>query len=161
LTKVADDATMEHWKKLLHHIRFVITTEYLALKLKPDTEESFFEMDGITDSEFGADEETRISVFGYVVNFCKALVSWKSRAGRNVTLSSTEAEYFALSEVTKEIMFVKQVLHTMGIVIKLPILVKVDNVGAIYLSNNFSLGQRTNILTLKVILLENLWRMVF
>jgi hypothetical protein len=37
-------------------------------------------MDGITDSEFGADEETRISVFGYEVYFCKALVAWKSRA---------------------------------------------------------------------------------
>lgn len=31
----------------------------------------------------------------------------------------------------------------MGIEIKLPILIKVDNVGAIYLSNNFSLSQRT------------------
>lgn len=60
-----------------------------------------------------------------------------------MTLSSTEAEYFALSEVTKEIIFVKQVLETMGIIIRLPILVKVDNIGAIYLSNNFSLGQRT------------------
>jgi hypothetical protein len=50
----------------------IVTTEYLALKLKPDTEESFFEVDGITDSIFGADEETRISVFGYEVYFCKA-----------------------------------------------------------------------------------------
>jgi hypothetical protein len=40
----------------------------------------------------------------------------------SVTLSSTEAEYFALSEVTKGIMFVKQVLETMGINLVLPIL---------------------------------------
>jgi hypothetical protein len=40
-------------------------------------------------------------------------------------------------------MFVKQVLESMGIEIKLPILIKVDNVGAIYLSNNFALSQRT------------------
>jgi hypothetical protein len=143
LSQVADGATMDHWKKLLHNIKFVITTEYLALKLKPDTTQSFFEMEGITDSEFGADQDTRISVFGYEVYFCKALVAWKSRASRSVTLSSTEAEYVALSEVTKEIIFVKQVLETMGIILRLPILVKVDNVGAIYLSNNFSLGQRT------------------
>ena len=134
---------MDHWKGLLRCIKYVITTEYLALKLKPNTTESFFRMDGISDSEYGADEETRISVFGYEVYFCEALVAWKSKASRSVTLSSTEAEYVALSEVTKEIMFVKQVLETMGIMIKLPILVKVDNVGAIYLSNNFSLGQRT------------------
>jgi hypothetical protein len=49
----------------------------------------------------------------------------------------------ALSRVTKEIMFVKQVLETMGVGLKLPITVKIDNIGAIYLSNNHSLGQRT------------------
>jgi hypothetical protein len=52
-------------------------------------------------------------------------------------------QYIALSEVTKEIMFVKQVIETMGIGLKLPITVKIYNVGAIYLSNNYSLGQRT------------------
>jgi hypothetical protein len=40
-------------------------------------------------------------------------------------------------------MLVKQVLETMGIGMKLLITVKIDNAGAIYLSNNHSLGQRT------------------
>jgi hypothetical protein len=79
----------------------------------------------------------------YIIYFCGAPIAWKSKSGKSVTLSSTEAEYFALSEVTKEVMFVKQVLESMGIEIKLPILIKVDNVGAIYLSNNFVLSQRT------------------
>jgi hypothetical protein len=39
-------------------------------------------------------------------------------------------------------MFVKQVLETMVIGLKIPITVKIDNVGAIYLSNNHSLVQR-------------------
>jgi hypothetical protein len=52
-------------------------------------------MDGISDSEYGADEETRISVFCYEVYYCEALVAWKSKASRSVTLSSTEAEYVA------------------------------------------------------------------
>jgi hypothetical protein len=51
-----------------------------------------FRMDGISDSEYGADEETRISVFGYEVYFCEALIAWKSKACRSVTLSSTEAD---------------------------------------------------------------------
>jgi hypothetical protein len=42
-----------------------------------------------------------------------------------------EAECVALSETAKEIMFVKQVLETMESIVSLPILVKVDNVGAI------------------------------
>jgi hypothetical protein len=65
---------MDHWKKLLHNNKFVITTKYVALK--PDTSQTFLEMEGTTDSEFGADQHTRISVFGYEVYFCKALVTW-------------------------------------------------------------------------------------
>jgi hypothetical protein len=55
----------------------------------------------------------------------------------------TEAEYYALSEVTKEVKFKKQVLETMGIKLNLPIKIKVDYVGAIYLAKNFSLSQNT------------------
>jgi hypothetical protein len=58
-------------------------------------------------------------------------------------LSSTEAEYFALSEVAKEVIFVKQVVDSMGFKIDFPIIIKVDNFGAIYLANNYTTSQRT------------------
>jgi hypothetical protein len=45
--------------------------------------------------------------------FCGVLISWQSKASNSVTLSSTEAEYNALSKVAEEIMFVKQELETM------------------------------------------------
>ena len=145
LSKVADGANHAHWKALLRTIKYVICTENVALRLKPNilTQGAQFHLSGISDSDYAGDKQTRTSVFGYVIYFCGAPIAWKSKAGKSVTLSSTEAEYFALSEVTKEIMFVKQVLETMGINLVLPILVKVDNVGAIYLSNNYSLSQRT------------------
>jgi hypothetical protein len=41
LSKLADGVTTDHWKKLLHNIKFVVSSEYLALKMKPDTDESF------------------------------------------------------------------------------------------------------------------------
>jgi hypothetical protein len=50
---------------------------------------------------------------------------------KGVTISSTEAEYFALSEVAQEVIFVKQLVASMGITIAFPISIKVDNVGAI------------------------------
>jgi hypothetical protein len=133
----------------------LITTEYLALKLKPNSTESNLNIEGTTDradltdlegisnSEYRAGQETRISVFGWNLYFCRALIAWKSKARNSVTLSSIEAEYIALSDSTKEIMFVKQVLVTMGTGMKLPIIVQINIVGAIYLSNNYSLGQRS------------------
>jgi hypothetical protein len=74
-----------------------------------------FYLEGISDSSFGEDKDTRISVYGYVVYFCGAPVATKSKLGKSVTLSSTEAEHFAVSEVAKEILFIKQLLETIGI----------------------------------------------
>ena len=45
---------------------------------------------------------------------------WKSKAQCSVTLSSTEYEWIALSEVTKEIIFVLQLLESLGIKVNLP-----------------------------------------
>ena len=60
-----------------------------------------------------------------------------------MALSSLEAEYVALSEAAKEIKFVYQLLQSIGIEIELPIIVRVDNVGAIFMSENTSTSGRT------------------
>ena len=49
----------------------------------------------------------------------------------------------ALSEAAKEINFVYQILSSMGLKVKAPIVVRVDNVGAIFKAENMSTGQRT------------------
>ena len=58
---------------------------------------------------------------------------------KSVVLSTTEAEYVAVSEVVKEIKFLYQVLRSMEIKVPLPL----DNVGAIWLANNSSVSERT------------------
>ena len=142
LSKVADGATKDHWKALLRVIKYVLSTEYHGLKIKPSLKESFY-MEGISDSEYAGDKDSRISVFGYILYFCGAPIAWKSKAGKSVTLSSTEAEYVAASEIAKEAIFVKNILDSVGIKIELPITIRVDNVGAIYLANNYATSQRT------------------
>jgi hypothetical protein len=49
LSKVADRAAIAHWKLLLRCIKYVISTEYLALKLKPNTKELSFDIEGTID----------------------------------------------------------------------------------------------------------------
>ena len=48
----------------------------------------------------------------------------------------------ALSEVVKELKFIVQLLQTMTIEVGLPITVHVDNVGAIWSSNNWTTSDR-------------------
>ena len=143
LSKVADGATNAHWKAMLRTIKYVLNTESKALKLQPKPKNGLFFMEWLSNSNFAEDKETRTSVYGYILYFCGAPIATKSKLGRSVTQSSTEAEYFAISEIAKEILFTKQLLDTIGIKIELPIIIRVDNVGAIFLANNFSIGQRT------------------
>ena len=70
-------------------------------------------------------------------------VVWKSKSMKSVVLSTTEAEYVAVSEVVKEIKFLYQMLRSMEIKVPLPIKVHVDNVGEIWLANNSSVSERT------------------
>ena len=100
-------------------------------------------LEALSDSDFANDKETRKSVYGYVIYFCGVPVAWKSKSMRSVVLSTTEAEYVALSEVLKEIKFLYQLLSSMGIKVPLPIKVKVDNIGAIWLANNSGVSERT------------------
>ena len=62
---------------------------------------------------------------------------------KSVMLSTTEAEYMALLEVVKELKFIAQLLQTMNVEVELLITVHVDNVGAIWLSNNRTTSDRT------------------
>ena len=69
---------------------------------------------------------------------------------KNFVLSTTEAEYMALSEVVKELTFIVQLLKTMNITVELPITVHVDNFGAIWLSNNRNTGDRTKHINIRI-----------
>jgi hypothetical protein len=143
LTKVLDGATEAHWKAMMRIVKYVLDTKNYSLKLCPKFKEGMSYLTGVSDSEFAGDRDTRKSVYGYVTYFCGAPISWKSKSGNSVTLSSTEAEYYASSEAAKELLFVYNLIETMGIKLNMPITLFVDNTGAIYLANNYSTGPRT------------------
>ena len=97
----------------------------------------------LSDGDFATDKVKRVSVTGYVIYFMGIPVAWRSRGQKGVTLSTSEAEYVALSEVVKELKFITQVLETMKVNVKLPITVHVDNVGAIFMATNQTSSDRT------------------
>ena len=75
------------------------------------------------------------------VNSC--LIAWKSKGQKSVTLSSTKAEYVAISEVSTKILFIAGVMKFLGMEITYPIEINVNYIGAIYLSKNATTGNRT------------------
>ena len=73
----------------------------------------------------------KANVTGYFIYLNCCLKSWKSRGQKHVTLSSTEAEYVAVSEACTEIMFIKMIMEFLELEVGRPVKVHCDNVGAI------------------------------
>ena len=144
LSKVLDGAHPAAFKEMLRVMRYVSDTKDLGLKIQPNkNEDEMWDIVVYTDSDYAGDEDTRISVSGFVIYVMGVPVCWKSKAQNHVTLSSSEAEFVALSEAAKEIKFVVQILESMDIKVKKPVIVRVDNNGAIFMSENVAATGKT------------------
>ena len=130
---------------MLQNIKFVLDTKCKGLWIEPDLDnvDEPWVLVCFSDSDYAGDPDSRRSVSGFILYVRGVPICWRSKAQRSVTLSSSEAEWVALSEAVKEIMFVQQLLESMKIQVRLPIIVRVDNVGAIFMSKNVTTMNRT------------------
>ena len=145
LSKGMQKASPAAFAELKRVIRFVLNTKNYGLKLEPilQGDDQVWNMVVYTDSDWAGDKDTRKSVSGYVIFLCGVPILWKSKGQKLISMSSTEAEWYSLSEAAKEIKFVTQLLLSMEIPVKLPVIVRVDNIGAIFMSENVSTSSRT------------------
>jgi hypothetical protein len=97
----------------------------------------------IADSDYAKDPERRRSVSGYAAFLNGAPVTRKSKMQGCVTLSVTEAEYVSATECAQDMLFVMRVLESIGLKVKKPMILKIDNKGAMDLTNNWSASGRT------------------
>ena len=136
------EATKKHLKAMFRIMCYVEKTRDIMMKFETDGKEEH-EIVGYSDSDWAKDRETRKSISGFAIFFKGNLVSWKSKSQNTVTLSSTEAEYVALTLCVNEMIFIKNTCEGMKIEIKKPMIVYMDNTGAIDLAHNWSYGNRS------------------
>ncbi|KAG7338674.1 hypothetical protein IV203_020704 [Nitzschia inconspicua] len=118
----------------------VIDTKNRGVLIKPDKNRGVI---AYCDSDFAGDMGNRRSITGFLIYLFGVPISWKSKQQGGVTLSSSEAEYYAISEVSMELKFLKMAMDFLDIDPGVPKKVFVDNIGAIHLANNASSGSRT------------------
>ncbi len=106
----------------------------------PDFE---FIVSGRSDSDYAKDPERRRSVSGYCTFLCGAPTTMRCRMQGFVTLSVTEAESASATQCAQDMLFVMRVVESMGLKVKKPMILEVDNKGAIDLSHNWSVSGRT------------------
>ena len=115
-----------------------------------------FEITGRSDSNYATDPETRRSVSGTRVSLNGAPVSWRSSTQRHVTLSVTEAELSAGVTCAQDMLYVMNLLKSIGLKVKLPMVLEMDNRGALDLAHNWSVGGRTRHLDTRLNFLREL-----
>jgi hypothetical protein len=117
-----DKATKGTYLKMSRVVKFVIDTKNFCLQIKPEFKGKILILRVFCDSDWAGDSETRISVTGSILYLMNVPVCWRSKSQKGVTLSSTEAEYVAMSEAVKEVKFIYYLLRDIGIEVELPII---------------------------------------
>lgn len=111
-------------------LRYVRGTQEYALQYQKGRAVDLL---GYSDADFAGDPVTRKSTTGLVMLVAGGLVAWASRLQSVVAQSTTEAEYVASAEASKELVWQKRLLVELVDQLELPTLM-VDNQGAIQLA---------------------------
>lgn len=95
-----------HWKHLKRILKYLSKTKNFGLKyVKEDCS-----LVGYVDADWASCVINRKSYTGFVFKLSGGAISYESRKQKTVALSSTEAEYMALSEACKEGIYLNNLL---------------------------------------------------
>jgi len=113
-------------------LRYLRGTSKLKLEFKKrSADANGIEVFAYSDADWGDDKRDRVSVTGGLVQVDGMPVHWVCKKQTGVSLSTLEAEYIAGSELVKEILGLQQLLMEIGLQVKAPLPLKVDNAEAI------------------------------
>lgn len=93
------------------------------------------------DASYADDSLNRRSTSGYVIRLGDAAISWSSKQQRSVALSTTEAEYMAMSQAARQITWTKFGLNQLRQ--KYDTVLYTDNNGAQELARNPRIHSRS------------------
>lgn len=96
-----------HWKCAKRILRYLKGTRSLHLEYSYDNSELL----GFADADFAGNCIDRRSYTGFIFKWAGGAVSWECKKQYTVALSTTEAEYMAISEASKEAIYFRNVLH--------------------------------------------------
>ena len=119
------------WIGVKRVLRYLRGTKDLGLFFKNGARHSLPEMEVYSDADWAGDLKDRKSTSGMTISLNGVLIAWHSRKQQAVAMSSSEAEYIALSDCAKEVIWIRQLLGELGWHGKRATVIHEDNIGAI------------------------------
>ncbi|KAL9261973.1 Retrovirus-related Pol polyprotein from transposon TNT 1-94-like protein [Drosera capensis] len=98
---------------------------------------------GYVDSDYAGDLDKRRSLTGYVFILGGSAGSWRATLQDTVALSTTEAEYMATAEATKEALWLNRLVEELGVKQEESSVIFCDNQSAVQLTKNTMYHERT------------------
>ena len=143
----------EHWKYINRMVGFLKTRIKKGKIIRKPKELRYV---GWSDSDY-AKAKDRKSITGNITTLGGSPVHGSSKGQSCVCLSSTEAEYVALSTLAQEMRFGQQLLDEIaGDEHQYPGILYEDNLGAMFLSHNRQVGQRTKHIDIRYHFIRNM-----
>ena len=122
-------------------LRYLKGTTELAIKYQKLDNESLI---GYSDADWAGDQDDRHSTTGNLFIMAGGPISWLSKKQPIVALSTSEAEYIALSSASQEAVWLRRLLTTtLRVSSNKPVTIMEDNQGAIAMSKNPIAHSRT------------------
>lgn len=161
LAQYQEKPTIGEWKALIHILRYLKGTWDFGLyyrkaktpKLTIMTNEEVFPIEdephGFADASF-ANETNRKSRSGYVFFMSGAIVSWMSKKQPVISVSSTEAELYSLSEGVREAIWIRKFLNEIQFGTTKPTIIEQDNKSTIAIAKNPIHHQRVKHIDIKL-----------
>ena len=100
----------EHWRAVKRILKYVKGTSNAALCYGG----SDFIVRGYVDSDYAGDIDNSKSTTGYVFTLAGGAVSWVSKLQSIVATSTTEAEYIAATQASKEAIWLQMLMEELG-----------------------------------------------
>lgn len=146
-----------HWEGLLKLLGYVSYTKDLKLSLKCNT--SLITV--FTDADFAANRDDRTSMGGQIVLLGKSPIAWRTFKEKCISLSTMEAEFVAMTEAAKELLWFDRILNECisKQVIHSPMqksILYVDNMAAIDFVNSPIENYRTKHIDVKLFFIRDL-----
>jgi hypothetical protein len=91
---------------------------------------------GMSDADWAGDKVQRASTSGYIIKIGLATVAWASKRQNCTSISTMEAEYVALSELAREITWIRSILAEMEQWDQTTPMLSCDNQSALAISKN-------------------------
>ena len=135
LSRFSASFDVQHFRHAKRILRYLVTTvdRELTYHRNGDDIPKALELKCYSDSDWASDKHDRKSFSGNVVFLHGCLVSWFCKKQATVALSSVEAEYMALSDATREVIYVNNLLKNV-VAFKRPTAIYIDNKGAGYIA---------------------------